>query len=311
MALLAVIDCGTNTFNLLIAHQQENGMPIKKISTRSAVKLGEGGINKGFISATAFERGVSALVEFNKIIKKECVQNVLAFGTSALRDASNGSDFISEVIKKTGIEIKLIDGNNEAELIYFGNRLALPMNENISLIMDIGGGSNEFILANNTTIFWKQSFKLGAARLLEKFNPEDPISETTISNLDNYLSEQLVDLFEAIRIYKPIELIGSSGAFDSIIEMICGELEGEPLLDGKTGYIVDIENFYIIYDKIIASTILERKNIKGLLPMRVDMIVISCFLIHHILKNCNLRKIRVSTYSLKEGALWEFIQQKK
>lgn len=311
MSLLAVIDCGTNTFNLLIVKLNNKNFYTKEFSTRIAVKLGEGGINKGYISETAYARGQQALIEFKKNLDNYKVDSVLGYGTSALRDASNGKEFVNEVLLKTGIEIKLIDGNKEAELIYFGNRLALPLNNSVSLIMDIGGGSNEFILANSETVFWKQSFKLGAARLLEKFNPENPIATTTIKNLDDYLTSELQPLFEAVKNYKPDELIGSSGAFDSIIEMICGELNGEPLTNSKTGYEIDLKQFYTIYNKIITSTLEQRKTIKGLVSMRFDMIVISCYLIHHILKNCNINTMRVSTYSLKEGALWEFIQQKK
>jgi exopolyphosphatase/guanosine-5'-triphosphate,3'-diphosphate pyrophosphatase len=174
--------------------------------------------------------------------------------------------------------------------------------------MDIGGGSTEFIIGNKEKIFWKKSYRLGAARLLEKFRPADPISESEIENMNTYLLEELSELFASVKTFKPVELIGSSGAFDSVVEMINGELNGEPFIKTKTEYIVENTDYLNLAKKVIASTIQERKSMKGLVEMRVDMIVVSCILINFVMNNCGLNKMRVSTYSLKEGALHEIMQ---
>lgn len=310
MKRLAVIDCGTNTFNLLIVETLDN--QYKKVyKTRIPVKLGEGTINLGYINTEAFERGILALNNFKSICVNYNVNEIYAFATSAIRDALNGVEFVTAVKTKFNIIIKIIDGNTEAELIYFGNKQAVPLNDKISLIMDIGGGSNEFILCNKDKIFWKQSFKLGAARLIEKFKPEDKIKPETIEALNNYLNTELIDLHNACENYIPIELIGSSGAFDSIIEMIHGELDGELLDEQKHCYDIDLQKFNIISDKIINSTNEQRKKIKGLIEMRIDMIVISCILIKNIINKLNLQNMRVSTYSLKEGALYKILNKIK
>lgn len=306
--ILAVIDCGTNTFNLLIV--QVNFTAYTKLfNTRIPVKLGEGTINKGFIDTVPFNRGIEALKEFKKYLLQFNVTKTLAYATSAIRSAKNGLDFIEKSKTELGIEITIIDGDREAELIYLGNKVATNLKNEVALIMDIGGGSTEFILANGKEVFWKQSYLLGAARLLEKFKVSDPITKQEIEEIDNYLVIELQSLFEGIKLFPPSELVGSSGAFDSIIEMIHGELNGEPISKEKICYEVDLINYHKIANLVVSSSLAERKNIKGLIPMRFDMIVVSSLLINFILKTFPINKFLVSSYSLKEGALEEYIQK--
>lgn len=306
---IAVIDCGTNTFNLLVVELQNSSF--KRIYTsKIPVKLGEGGINNKVIHEIPFKRGVDALVKFKNELNKLSVVEVYAFATSAIRDAENGIDFKNEVLKQSGIEINIIDGNKEAELIYKGNKLAMDLGNGPSLIMDIGGGSTEFIIGNKEHILWKKSYRLGAARMLEKFKPSDPITEKEIQEIYAYLNKELSEIKPLIEHYKPVELIGSSGAFDSVVEMIHGQLLGEKFEKEKTEYSVDLKNYNKIAEMVIQSTLAQRKIMKGLVEMRVDMMVVSCLLINFTLQTFNLQKMRVSTYSLKEGALHEIIENK-
>ena len=276
MTRLAVIDCGTNTFNLLIVEVKDRPNYSKIFQTRIAVKLGEKVINEGFISDSAYQRGINALGVYKEYCENYKVDQIVAVATSAIRDASNGEKFVAEVSEKLNISIQVIDGEREAELIYRGNKEAVVMQEHASLIMDIGGGSNEYIIATKQKILWKCSFNIGAARILEKFKLSDPITTSEITDLTNYLLQELQSLTKAVKEFKPIELIGSSGAFDTFIEMIHAELMGEPLLSGKTEYKIDLINYNKIAERIKSSTLEERKAMKGLIPMRVDMIVISC-----------------------------------
>ncbi len=301
--VFAVIDLGTNTFNLLIAERFSNATFKKIFNTKIAVKLGEGTINSGYIADAPFQRGINALKQFQQYLLDYNVEHTYAFATSAIRSASNGHEFVTQAKKVAGVSISVIDGNEEADLIYYGNRMAVKMNESTSLIMDIGGGSTEFILGNGHSILWKKSFLLGAARLLEKFKLSDPITDNETIDFNNYLRHELAPLFEAIQHYKPTELIGSSGAFDSVIDVIAGEFNTEALNDDHTEYSVDLNHYAFISKKIKESTLKERYHISGLIDMRVDMIVISVLLIDFILKELNLKQMRVSTFSLKEGVI--------
>lgn len=308
---VAVIDCGTNTFNLVIVELESKGSYKKLFKTRVPVKLGEGAINQGFIAALSFTRGLEALRLFHHTIRDYFVDEVLAFATSAIRDASNGPDFIGQAESDFGFRISVIDGHREAELIYLGIRQAVKMSDEVSLVIDIGGGSTEFILADKERILWKESFRVGAARLLEKFTPSDPISSEEVAAIHNYLRKELQPLFDAAKLYPPTELVGSSGAFDSLVEMIHGEMDGEALTDNRTEYEIALSSYTRVADLVKSSTLEQRRGIKGLVPMRVDMIVISCVIVDFVLQSFDPARLRVSTYSLKEGALAEFIAQQQ
>ncbi|MBI3521438.1 MAG: phosphatase, partial [Bacteroidetes bacterium] len=296
-------DLGTNTFNLLIAERLPNATFKKIFNTKIAVKLGEGAINCGYIADVPFQRGINALKQFQQYLLDHDVKHVYSFATSAIRSASNGCEFVHQAKKVAGISITVIDGNEEADLIYHGNKMAVSLNDSVSLIMDIGGGSTEFILANHNTIFWKQSFLLGAARLFERFRFSDPVTEEEMAHFFNYLKQELSPLLEAVKVYKPTELIGSSGAFDSVVDIIAGEFNTPEVNEDDTEYVINLSHYAFISNKLKKSTIKERYHIKGLIDMRVDMIVISILLIDFILKELNLDAMRVSTFSLKEGVI--------
>lgn len=299
----AVIDLGTNTFNLLIAEKDTNHTFKKIFNTKIAVKLGEGTINSGYIADAPFQRGIRALKQYQQYLLDYGVEKTYAFATSAIRTAVNGDEFVLQAKLVAGITIHVIDGNEEADLIYYGNNMAVKMTDDVSLIMDIGGGSNEYILANKSTVFWKQSFALGAARLLEKFELSDPITENQIVEFNAYLKHQMHPLFEAIKLYKPIELIGSSGAFESVVDIISGKYHTAPVNETDTEYDVNLEQYNDVSNYIKSTTLKERQFIEGLIEMRVDMIVISFLLIDFTLRECAINKMRVSTFSLKEGVI--------
>jgi exopolyphosphatase/guanosine-5'-triphosphate,3'-diphosphate pyrophosphatase len=306
---LAVIDCGTNTFNLIIVEVTGQNRYNKLFHTRVPVKLGEGTINGGYIDEKPFNRGLEAIRSFNYKIREEAVDKVLAFATSAIRDGSNGKDFVRAVKQNYDIELQVINGEREAELVYSAVREAVELGGHVSLIMDIGGGSTEFILADKDRIFWKQSFTIGAARLLDKFRPSDRITANEIITLKQYLGEQLQPLTEAVKLHGPIELVGSSGAFESFVEMIHGEFGGEEFSNDKTSFTIKLEDYRRISDLVIATTMEQRKKIKGLIPMRFDMIVICCLLVDFVLENYKLQNMRMSVWSLKEGAMVDFVKQ--
>lgn len=301
--VFAVIDLGTNTFNLLIGETLPDNTFRRLFNTKIAVKLGEGTINSGYIGDAPFQRGISALKQYQQYILDYNVEKEFAFATSAIRSASNGPDFVKAALEQAKISVTVIAGDEEAELVYYGNRMAVKMSDQISLIMDIGGGSTEFILADKDTIFWKQSFKLGAARLLDRFKPNDPITEKEINAFHDYLRTELEPLREAVKQYQPRELIGSSGAFDSVVDLIGGEFDHPLISDAQTEYHISLGEYELISRKIKASTLQERYQMPYLLNMRADMMVISIMLIDHVLKELNLNTFRASTFSLKEGVI--------
>lgn len=299
-ANVAIIDMGTNTFHLLIAEMRSKPKILRR--EREATKIGKGGINNDIISSDGFERAIKALKKFKSIIDEYGVRKTLAFGTSAIRNASNGSELIKEIYAATGIEARVIDGNEEADLIYGGVRAALDLGKGNSLIADIGGGSVEFIIGNQDGMLWKRSFEIGGQRLLEEFQKTDPIDPGDVLKLGDFLKEQLRPLAEQLHHYKPSTLVGVSGTFDTLSEMFCRR-KGLPYYEDDSETPFDIECFPEIFTDLLKNNRAGRLALPGMIEMRVDMIVVACVLVDVILHLHQFRNIRVSTYSLKEGVL--------
>jgi len=190
-------------------------------------------------------------------------------------------------------------------------KLALDIGPSPALVMDVGGGSVEFIIGNHKEIFWKQSFEIGAQRLLEKFHQSDPIPAPSILDLNNYLEEKLADLLSAVKMYQPQVLIGSSGAFDTLIEIEFAKQNQPISIEERAEFELYYDLFLEIYNELISKNKEERKQIKGMIEMRVDMIVVAAILIKFVKDRCEIGKIRVSTYSLKEGVLYKFLNPDK
>ena len=297
---VAIIDMGTNTFHLLLAELTAVGFTIT-YREKVPVKIGMGGINQGFITAEAIERALVTMRSFKQTLKEAGIERILAFGTSALRNARNGEEVVKKIESETGIQTQIISGLKEAEYIYKGARAAIKMGLEKSLIIDIGGGSVEFIIGNEQEIFWSHSFEIGGQRLLERFQKHDPISRDEIKSLFEFISIELQQLVDALIMHQPNLLIGSSGTFDTLSDMYCMRND-IPLKDlPETPFNMDA--FTDMYEELIAKDRAARMQIPGMIEMRVDMIVVACCLIKFLLSIHPFRQIRVSSYSLKEGVL--------
>lgn len=298
---IGIIDMGTNTFHLLIAEEEGKGFNII-LRDRLAVKIGMGGINDGLITEEGIHRALLAMQSFKNTLEKHQVDRVYAFGTSALRNARNKQEVTTRIKAITGIDISVITGDEEAHYIYLGVKAALGLGQDVNLIIDIGGGSVEFIIANQEKIFWKQSFEIGAQRLLEKFQNHDPIVQSEITALDEYFEKVLPTLFEKIQEFNPTVLVGSSGTFDTLSDIFCIKHDIHKSFE-EIETPLTIDGFYEIYKLLITKNRQQRMKIPGMIEMRVDMIVVACCLIRFLLEKYSFSRIRVSTYSLKEGVL--------
>ena len=304
---VAVIDLGTNTFHLMLAEVEKGNHKIF-LRERVPVKIGEKGITKGKITQPAWDRAINTLKEFKLTIEKNNVSKTFATATSAIRNAKNGKALTEEIKKTTGIEIEIISGLREAELIHLGAKEALDLGAEKSLIMDIGGGSIEFIIADAKKTYWMQSFEVGGQRLVETFHKNDPISEEEIQELHAFFEKELIALFEAHEQYVPKTLIGCSGTFDTLSE-IHSLKNGITVNPDTAEYPLSIAAFREIYPDIVGKNRAERLEIPGMIKMRVDMIVVASVLIEYILRKLDLSSIRVSAYALKEGILFNVLHQ--
>lgn len=310
MNRVAVIDLGTNTFHLLIADITDTGKIMPLHEEKRPAKIGKGGISQGIITDEAVARGLNILKEYRQIVAGFGLpeDTILATGTSAIRNARNGQDFVQQIERETGIKVEIISGDREAELIYHGVRGAVNLDAQPVLIVDIGGGSVEFIIGNDEKIFWKQSFEIGGQRLMDKFMHSDPISPASVQRLYDFLNETLLPLTNAIHQYQPQALIGSSGTFDTLIEIHALQTQSNFQLADSTSYELPIPVFQAIFQDLLSKNHAERLAIPGMIPLRVDMIVVACCLVNFVLQHYQITQLKTSTYALKEGLLLQAIR---
>lgn len=299
----AIIDLGTNTFHLLIA-EVIDGIIVEHKKLQIPVKIGEGGINQKTIAPPAFHRGLDALNVFRKTLNEFGIGAVIAHGTSAIRDAENGCDFIAEAQKQYDIQITMLSGDEEAELIYNGVKHAFPLPENNVLVMDIGGGSVEFVIGHKDKILWKRSYAIGAARLVERFHNTDPISDEEIITLQSYSVHNILDLRHALLQFPTTTLIGSAGSFETLVEVLKKDLQIPCIQSWEHADEISLEAFSSFYETVISRTMEDRAKLHGMADFRVEMIVVATILMDIIIKRFGMKRLIASHYSLKEGLLF-------
>lgn len=300
---IAVIDLGTNTCNLLIAEYQDQSYEIL-FQGKEVVKLGKGGIDKNMLTEDGLERAIQAIRIQQEIISKFHNSEVVIIATSAIREAINADWFQQQIKANTGLKLQVISGEKEADLIFKGVKLAFDKIEDHSLILDIGGGSNEFILTEANEPIWKQSFPLGMARIIEQITPSDPITSNEIQQINDYFESQLNLLWNQTKNIRITDLIGCSGAFDTLADLID---QTEPGTKTRIKQEIKINDFNQIYERLIKSTTAERKEMKGLESIRIEMIVPSVIFIKLIIDRLNIQKIYQTDFALREGVLFERI----
>ncbi len=305
---IAVIDLGTNTFNLMVAESKGDSYTIL-LEDKYHAKLGKGGINNNTLLPEALERGIDGLKHHLNTLTRFRIDKIFCFATAAIRSASNGKEFVQRVRNELGLEIVVIEGVKEAEFIYDGVKQVYPMTDEHVLILDIGGGSNEFVIANKDGVKWMHSFNLGVAKLLDRFNPSNPITNEEINSIEEYLEIELQLLFEAIKGYSIKRLVGSSGSFDTLAAVIAHKYH--PHFDAlkSTSFNIGVDRFRELHSLFVKSTIEERRVLKGMDMQRLELIVLGSLFINFVVNRLSLTEMYQVSFALKEGAIFQLINQ--
>lgn len=300
---VAIIDLGTNTCNLLIAEHQGKNYQIL-YQGKELVKLGKNGIDKNQLTEDALERAILAIHKHQERISQFNVSEIVIIATSAIREATNKEWFQQQIKENTGLELQIISGEKEAQLIFDGVKLAFDEIDNQTLILDIGGGSNEFILTKNNEPIWKQSFPLGMARVIEQIPPSDPITPEEIQQINDWFTSRLEPLWTRLQNIQIPLLIGCSGAFDTLADLID---QTDPGTKTRIKQEIEMDDFNRVYETLIKSTTAERIGMKGMESIRIEMIVPSVLFIKLVIDRLKIRKIYQTDYALREGILYDRI----
>jgi exopolyphosphatase/guanosine-5'-triphosphate,3'-diphosphate pyrophosphatase len=302
---LCVIDLGTNSFHAVIVDVHANGSFQVVDRMKEMVRLGRHGLEANTLPDEAMERGMTALERIHLLAKGWGASEFLAFATSAIREAANGGAFIQRVRESLGLRIRPISGEQEARLIYQGvsrtDEMMAP-----TLLVDIGGGSVEFIVATGGDPVFTTSLKLGAARMTERFVDADPLSDAAEEALRAHFRDTLSEVVEACRAHDVQTIVGSSGTMKSLARVAMSDREnGSQTVFQRTFAAGSLQQSLAW---IIASTTEERRAHPAIDPKRVDQIGAGAVLLDTLLELLPaVGQVRVSSNALREGMVVHFM----
>ncbi len=303
----AIIDMGTNTFHLLVA--EGVGPHAKALAEyKQPVRLGQGGISAGALAADAQDRAIACLQSFVQQAAAAGVQpgQIEVFATSAVRSAHNAHAFVQCVAEEVGLQIQVIDGPQEAQYIFRGVCAsgALAAHAGPCLVMDIGGGSVEFIIGQSDgAVAWLQSFEVGGQRLLDQYMQDDPIAPAQASALQAYVTQVLTPLADACAQFKPSLLVGASGTFDTLRALQYPN-EGPKSDATKPWAPLSLADMLGATRHLERLSLAERRAIPGVSELRAHMIVVALLLLEATVKMTGITRLHQSSWALKEGVLF-------
>ncbi len=305
---LAGIDIGTNTLRMLIADAGRTEMREIR-SERQITRLGQDLDLTGRLSREAAERSLTVLRGFAEAIHLHAVLHLRAVGTSALRNAANASEFISEVKRKTGIDIEIVTGEEEARLTLLGVVKALEtfggrdgIRRGPMLVIDVGGGSTEIIAKRSDDEVSVHSLPLGAVYLSERFVRHDPSSDDEIQSMREIIRAEM-DRRSLMPLGPGVVLIGTAGTVTTMAAIDQKMTRYDP---GKiNGSVLTHEAVDAMVSMLSFSSLAERKTMPGLEPGREDIILAGSLVVQEIMKRFSAPVMFISDWGLREGILFD------
>lgn len=288
---VAIIDMGTNTFHLLSVEILENHQVRILHKERFFVRIAKESIQN--FTESAMQRAFEALDTIKTICDNNNIETIIGIATEAFRVARNGKAFLQKVSEKYGFETKLISGDLEAELIYLGVKQRIKIGEKPHLIMDIGGGSVEFVVCTESKIIWEKSFPVGVSVLRTMFNHENPIQESNIEEINQFFNVQLSDLIPIFNQFHFNKIIGTAGSFDAISKYFEANQ-------------INVNDFKQYAQHIKNTSINERIMIPSIGKNRAELMVLAIILIEWIIDKSNAVMLQYCDFALKEGALHKY-----
>jgi exopolyphosphatase/guanosine-5'-triphosphate,3'-diphosphate pyrophosphatase len=296
---VASIDIGTNTILLLIAKVEDGEIhPLFEIET--VARLGEGVQKNGILLQEAMERGFQTLTQYLKWCQEMEVQKIFAIGTSALREAKNSELFLKMSKEKLDLTIEIISGEEEAQLSFLAVAKDLKEVEEAILVVDVGGGSTEFILGRDNQIIQWSSLPLGSVRFTEQFLLSDPVQEEEWKKMEDKIHQLLLKIPRA---KKPLIMVAVGGTATTLASVEQGL---EEFIPEKIHHFVlkkeAFEKQVLLYR---SKTIDGRKKIPGLPPARAEVILAGAAILYMAMVKIKCPSVMISCHGVRYGVLYK------
>ena len=300
---IAAIDVGSNAIRLLIANANTDGGYQTVYSVREPVRLGQDVFTKGTISAHTIDRTVQTFIDFKEKLDQHGVTHVKAVATSALREAANRDAVLKAIAKSTGIEISIIGGEEEARLIHLAVKQVVNLKNKVALLVDIGGGSVEVVLADDTTVLCTESYSMGSVRLLKILDEKAGGEERFNQLVTEYVDATQRRLEQEIGTQKIDICVGTGGSIESL-----GDLRKE-LFAKNSNQKITAEELKSLVKKFRSTSFEERIQDLRLRPDRADVIVPAAIVLQKIMQQARVEEVAIPGIGLKDGVLLEMLSQ--
>lgn len=303
---LAAIDVGSNSLHMVIAQADPDGGVTTLWRMKEMVGLGRMSFPSRRLSRESMDRATSTLGRFQQVARIRGCEKILAVATSAVREAVNGGDFLARVRRELGLTVRVVSARDEARLIYLGVRHAIDLGDQPHFIMDVGGGSVEFIVADATKPLLLESRKLGAARMTARYVTTDPIGPSDIKGLLHFYDRELGPLAASIVALNPVASIGTSGTLENIAAMCAAHWDRGSKRDPM---LIEREPLGMLVASLLESRSKDRASIGGLDDQRKDQIVAGALLVNEVFRRADIREMRVCKSALREGMMVDYLSR--
>jgi len=299
----AAIDIGTNSIHLLVAEVGQDGEFTVLTTEKETVRLGESAGDIRMLAGDAMARGVSALQRFKAIADSFDAQ-MHAVATSAVREADNGHHFVDQVLVEAGVHVDVIAGPEEARLIHLGVLQALPFFDQQLLIVDIGGGSTEFLVGKSGRSLAARSLRIGHLRLTNRFFPGGVIDAESVAACRAYARSFIVPAVNALKPLGYQVAVGSSGTAEALGDMVRLRSHGDTVGPGLDT-VITADGLGLVLDELVewSEPKARAKKVAGLSEKRADVIVGGAILLQEIFRAFEIDRMVTSPYALREGVL--------
>jgi exopolyphosphatase / guanosine-5'-triphosphate,3'-diphosphate pyrophosphatase len=302
MRRVAAFDCGTNTLKVLVADlDRETGTQHELLRDLRMVRLGQDVDRTGVLSADALARTFGAIDEFLPAIEQYGVESARFCATSAARDADNAEEFQSGVLERLGVPAEVLSGDEEAKLSYDGATRGIPERTDPTLVLDIGGGSTEFVLDGRHA-----SLNIGSVRMTERFLQSDPPTPHEIEAAAAATDRQLEALAKsAVFLDLAHTVIGVAGTVTTMAAMALDL----PAYDRTVihGSRIPRDAVRAMTGRLLEMTVAERRELPFMHPGRADVIGAGALILDRIVELTTVSELRVSESDILDGIAWSLV----
>ena len=303
---LAAIDVGSNSIHVVVAQVDAGGGLSVLWRAKEMVGLGRASFPSHRLSRVAMERALITLRRYVSEAGRWQCEHLIAIATSAVREAENGGEFIERVRAELGLHLRVVSARDEARLIYLGVRHGMELRNGPYLIVDVGGGSVEFVVADAERPLLLESRKLGAARMTARFIKSDPVEPREIRALLAHYDKELTPLVEQIAKLRPARVVGTSGTIDNLIEMAAQRQSDG---DGGAERGLTRQGLKAVVGVLLESRSADRARLKGLDDKRKDQIVAGALLVDELFRRLDFGRMGLRRSALREGILVDYLSR--